>query len=149
MRGYTCGYEGKSSIIRRFIDETFEEILLASIGVTFTHKLITLDGKIIKLSLYDLSGNALASQARRSSTPSLPASTATATHSSSASTSPTLRATTYPCPHTEPLRLLVQVAGEPQPLALRHLHPRQQDRRGRAEGRRGTREPVRQGQPHQ
>lgn len=71
---------GKSSIIRRFIDETFEEILLASIGVTFTHKIVTIDGKIIKLNLYDLSGKKAINQVKRNFTRLLRVFTVIVTH---------------------------------------------------------------------
>lgn len=49
-------YEGKTSIIKRFIDEKYEEILMKTIGVSITHKLIKCSEKLVKFDLFDMSG---------------------------------------------------------------------------------------------
>lgn len=54
---------GKSALLRRFADDTFEESYLATIGVDFRFKYIwnnlrtiSLDGSVIKLQIWDTAG---------------------------------------------------------------------------------------------
>ena len=44
---------GKSSILNRFVDNTYLENNMSTIGVDFKIKTIELDGKTIKLQLWD------------------------------------------------------------------------------------------------
>ena len=39
---------GKSSLLRRFADDSFQESYLATIGVDFRFKTLTIDGKNVK-----------------------------------------------------------------------------------------------------
>ena len=47
---------GKSSILNRFVDNTYLENNMSTIGVDFKIKTIELDGKTIKLQLWDTAG---------------------------------------------------------------------------------------------
>ena len=47
---------GKSSILHRFIDETFNEDQTQTVGVEFGAKVVTLNGKRIKLQIWDSAG---------------------------------------------------------------------------------------------
>ncbi|KAK3598664.1 hypothetical protein CHS0354_020425 [Potamilus streckersoni] len=47
---------GKSSLIRRFADNTFTESYNSTIGLDFITKIIQLDGKTIKLQIMDTAG---------------------------------------------------------------------------------------------
>ena len=47
---------GKTSIIRRYIDEVFEEKKIASIGPQFSSKIIKLNGVIYRIQFWDLPG---------------------------------------------------------------------------------------------
>lgn len=47
---------GKSALITRFIDDKFKDDLLATIGVDFRFRTLALDGKKIKLQIWDTAG---------------------------------------------------------------------------------------------
>jgi Ras-related protein Rab-1A len=46
----------KTSLIRRYCTGTFEEPRVATIGVDFQIKIVEVEGKIIKLSIWDIAG---------------------------------------------------------------------------------------------
>ena len=48
---------GKSSLILRYTDETFNSKLINSIGVDFKMKKKEIDGKIIKVQIWDTAGH--------------------------------------------------------------------------------------------
>ena len=48
---------GKSSLILRYTDETFNSKLVNSIGVDFTMKKKEIDGKVIKVQIWDTAGH--------------------------------------------------------------------------------------------
>ncbi len=50
---------GKSSILNRFVDDQFTESLMSTIGVDFKFRKIMLNGKEIKLQIWDTAGNFL------------------------------------------------------------------------------------------
>ena len=51
-------YVGKSCILERYIDRTFKEVYLGSIGLDFKNKEMKMkDGKNIKLQIWDAAGN--------------------------------------------------------------------------------------------
>ena len=47
---------GKSSILRRFSDDTFQESYLATIGVDFRFKSLTLNNNVVKSQIWDTAG---------------------------------------------------------------------------------------------
>jgi len=47
---------GKTSLIRRYCTGMFQESRVATIGVDFQIKIVELDGKAIKLSIWDIAG---------------------------------------------------------------------------------------------
>ncbi|EDR25350.1 hypothetical protein, conserved [Entamoeba dispar SAW760] len=47
---------GKTSITQRYIDNTFEDIYLSSVGVDFKFKEITKDNELIRLQIWDTAG---------------------------------------------------------------------------------------------
>lgn len=54
---------GKSSLLRRFADDSFQESYLATIGVDFRFKYfldylrsITVEGNVVKLQIWDTAG---------------------------------------------------------------------------------------------
>ena len=47
---------GKSSLLRRFADDTFDPSYTATIGVEFAVRTLMIDGKHVKLQMWDLSG---------------------------------------------------------------------------------------------
>lgn len=47
---------GKTSLIRRYCTGMFEESRVATIGVDFQIKIVEVEGKIIKLSIWDIAG---------------------------------------------------------------------------------------------
>ena len=47
---------GKSSLLRRFADDSFQESYLATIGVDFRFKSITVNADIVKLQIWDTAG---------------------------------------------------------------------------------------------
>ena len=47
---------GKSSILLRFTDDSFEEQMASTIGVDFRVKTVTLGGKTVKLTIWDTAG---------------------------------------------------------------------------------------------
>ncbi|XP_049634836.1 ras-related protein Rab-18-like [Suncus etruscus] len=50
------GGVGKSSLLLRFTDDTFDPELAATIGVDFQVKTIPVDGKKAKLAIWDTAG---------------------------------------------------------------------------------------------
>ena len=47
---------GKSSLLLRFTDDSFNETHLATIGVDFRFRTMEVDGKIVKLQIWDTAG---------------------------------------------------------------------------------------------
>lgn len=47
---------GKSSIVNRFIDDTFSENIMYTVGVDFRIKTLKIDDKIVKVQIWDTSG---------------------------------------------------------------------------------------------
>jgi len=47
---------GKSSLLMRFIDDTFDEDQGPTIGVDFKSKVVTIDGNKVKLTIWDTAG---------------------------------------------------------------------------------------------
>ncbi|EFA81718.1 Rab GTPase [Heterostelium album PN500] len=47
---------GKTSIVKRFLDDTFDEDLLCTIGVEFKMKAVEVDGKSVTLCIWDTAG---------------------------------------------------------------------------------------------
>ena len=47
---------GKTSLVRRFVDSIFDDRYLTTIGVKIDRKDVTIDGKSIRLMLWDLAG---------------------------------------------------------------------------------------------
>ena len=47
---------GKSSMLLRFTDDTFSEQLQSTIGVDFKVKMITVNGKKVKMTIWDTAG---------------------------------------------------------------------------------------------
>ncbi len=47
---------GKTSLIRRYCTGTFEELAAAAAGVDFQIKVVEIQGKVVKLSLWDIAG---------------------------------------------------------------------------------------------
>lgn len=47
---------GKSSLLLRFSDDTFSDSYLTTIGVDFRFKTLELDGKKVKLQIWDTAG---------------------------------------------------------------------------------------------
>lgn len=47
---------GKTSIVKRFSDDTFDEDLLCTIGVEFKMKEVKVDGKKVDLCIWDTAG---------------------------------------------------------------------------------------------
>ena len=47
---------GKSSILLRFTDDTFDEGMQSTIGVDFKVKLVEVNGKKIKVTIWDTAG---------------------------------------------------------------------------------------------
>ena len=50
------GNVGKTSLIRRFCEGKFEAARVATIGVDFQTQTVDLDGKTVKLSIWDMAG---------------------------------------------------------------------------------------------
>jgi small GTP-binding protein len=50
------GYVGKTSLVRRYCEGKFEESRIDTLGVDFQTKLVTIDQKTIKLSIWDVAG---------------------------------------------------------------------------------------------
>ena len=44
---------GKTAILERYCDNVFNEQLLSTVGVDFKAKFVTVDGKTIKIQLWD------------------------------------------------------------------------------------------------
>ena len=66
LRGAQAGV-GKSSLLLRFTDDSFEEHMSSTIGVDFKVKTMTLGGKTLKLTLWDTAGQAHCQLQRRPS----------------------------------------------------------------------------------
>ncbi len=47
---------GKSALIVRFVDDRFKDDLLATIGVDFRFRTLTVDGRKVKLQIWDTAG---------------------------------------------------------------------------------------------
>jgi Ras-related protein Rab-1A len=47
---------GKSSLLLRFSDDTFSDSYLTTIGVDFRFKTLEIDGKKVKLQIWDTAG---------------------------------------------------------------------------------------------
>jgi small GTP-binding protein len=47
---------GKSSLLLRFSDNKFSESFISTIGVDFKIKTINIDGKVVKLQIWDTAG---------------------------------------------------------------------------------------------
>lgn len=48
---------GKSSILARFVDDTFQESLLSTIGVDFKFRKLKINNEEVKLQIWDTAGN--------------------------------------------------------------------------------------------
>ena len=49
---------GKTSLIQRFIDHTFSDSYTATLGIDFKITTLKINGKIVKLQIYDTGGHA-------------------------------------------------------------------------------------------
>jgi len=47
---------GKSSLLSRFVDKSFSESLLSTIGVDFKFKKVRIDNNDVKLQIWDTAG---------------------------------------------------------------------------------------------
>src|SRR5579872_2669591 len=47
---------GKSSIVDRFVNDTFSENIMYTVGVDFRVKMLTIDNKVIKVQVWDTTG---------------------------------------------------------------------------------------------
>ena len=47
---------GKTSILRQYVDNVFTTDIIATVGVDFASKTITVDEKIVKLQIWDTAG---------------------------------------------------------------------------------------------
>ena len=47
---------GKSCLLRRFVEDSFTDKYISTIGVDFMFKVVTLSGKTIKLQIWDTAG---------------------------------------------------------------------------------------------
>jgi len=47
---------GKSALIVRFVDDRFKDDLLATIGVDFRFRTLSVDGRKVKLQIWDTAG---------------------------------------------------------------------------------------------
>lgn len=57
---------GKTSLLRRFVDEAFSEDYLVTVGVHVKKKDILIDGETVSLILWDIEGNTSIEMARNS-----------------------------------------------------------------------------------
>jgi small GTP-binding protein len=48
---------GKSSILTRFVDDSFDDNLLATIGVDFKFRRIKINNDDVKIQIWDTAGN--------------------------------------------------------------------------------------------
>ncbi|MFX0067295.1 MAG: Rab family GTPase [Candidatus Hermodarchaeota archaeon] len=55
---------GKTSIIKRYVNKVFSEIYRATIGVDISYNIVNINGKELKLSLWDVSGQSVFNQVR-------------------------------------------------------------------------------------
>ena len=58
---------GKSSLLIRFVDDQFQENLLSTIGVDFHFRTINVNGKTVKLQVWDTAGTFELTQAKKHS----------------------------------------------------------------------------------
>ena len=57
---------GKTSLIRRYVDQAFSEDYLVTLGVQVKKKELEVDGSVINLIIWDLEGNARVEEMRQS-----------------------------------------------------------------------------------
>ncbi len=50
------GNVGKTSLVRRFCEDKFDESRILTIGVDFQIKIVEVDGRAVKLSIWDIAG---------------------------------------------------------------------------------------------
>ena len=57
---------GKTSLVRRFVESTFSEDYLVTLGVQVKKKVVTLENDEVTLIIWDVEGNSSLTQARKS-----------------------------------------------------------------------------------